>query len=83
METDGYWTCDATKLECEMTDKMWDEIAEADSTGKSDEQIALENQLIVALINQMYGLACGDVLDISWDLKKKELKKRTQEWDDC
>ena len=33
METDGYWTCDATKLECEMTDKMWDEIAEADSTG--------------------------------------------------
>ena len=37
-------------------------------------------------INQMYGLACNPTeyaWVIDWDLKKKELMKRTQEIDEC
>ena len=88
-ETDGFWSCDATTQTCESTDKYWDQFVGTDLTAISDEDLeAMVDALEMSegFINQMYGLACNPTeyaWVIDWDLKKKELKKRTQEVDEC
>ena len=82
-ETGGFWVCDADKLKCEMSDSYWDDwVSAAEWTGETEEELEESARFMEDFVSQAYAMVCNmsdEAWYIEWVLKKKEMKKRTQE----